>query len=195
MTIMASKDEYYHRIIASLQSDISKLTTEISSFKSTIEKQQKEIEALKTSQSSPQMPSAPKPISINLEKLLLEVKRVCDEAILTNYERLPQMFADRHEFANFCKSTEQKFLSADTFTAYQKAQEIRLKSIEEKLGSHYSLLTINRHNKNGYSVSKSYINLDTIIRTFKNGNLQWFYHILICSILVMLAFHLLSGIH
>lgn len=44
---MASKTEYYDRIISSLQSDITSQKSEISDLKSSIDRQQKEIEALK----------------------------------------------------------------------------------------------------------------------------------------------------
>ncbi len=165
---MASKDEYYQRIIASLQADIKSQNSAISDLRSTVERQQKEIEALKASQGVPQQSSEPQQKRISTENLLLAVKRVCDEAILANYEKMPTFFADRHEFESYRKSAGQKFLSADTFTAYQKSQERRLKSIEARLGIHYSLLTINRHDNNGSNKSTSYINFDTIIKAFKN---------------------------
>jgi len=47
---MASKDEYYQRIIASLQADIKSQNSAISDLKSTVVGQQQEIEALKASQ-------------------------------------------------------------------------------------------------------------------------------------------------
>ncbi len=191
---MASKDEYYQRIIASLQADIKSQNSAISDLKTTVERQQKEIEALKASQVSPQQSSEPQQKWITTENLLLAVKRVCDDVILTHYEQLPTWFADRQEFEHFCKSSELKFLSADTFTSYQKSQEKRLKSIEEKLGSHYSLLTINRHDKNGNSENKSYFNLDTIHRAFKNGNLQWLKPIIVCLFICLLALYLISTI-
>ncbi|MDE5793579.1 MAG: hypothetical protein K2I08_02550 [Muribaculaceae bacterium] len=89
------------------------------------------------------------------------------------------MVCRRQEFESYRKTTEQKFLSADTFTSYQKSQETRLKSIEEKLTHHYSFMTINRLDKKGNSKSKSYINLDSITRAFKNGNFQWFKPIIV----------------
>ena len=65
--------------------------------------------------------------------MLLAVRLVCDDVIRTKYERLPTMFTDRLQFENFRKSTEQKFLSADTFIAYQKSNNSRLKIIEGKV--------------------------------------------------------------
>lgn len=107
---MASKDEYYQRIIASLQADIKSQNSAISDLKSTVERQQEEIEALKASQQS----SEPQQKRISTENLLLAVKRVCDDVILTHYEQLPIWFADRQEFESYHKSAEQKFLSIDT---------------------------------------------------------------------------------
>ena len=46
------------------------------------------------------------------------------------------------KFKNFCRSAEQKFLSADTFTDYKKSFESRMKFIEEKLGLGVCLLAI-----------------------------------------------------
>lgn len=116
---MASKDEYYQRIIASLQADIISQNSAITDLKSTGAGQQQEIEALKASQGVPQQSSEPHLLRLNVEKLLVEVKRVCDQAILTNYEHLPTIFADRQVFEHFCQSSEQKFLTVDTFTSYQ----------------------------------------------------------------------------
>lgn len=191
---MASKTEYYDRIISSLQSDITSQKSEISDLKSTVARQQKEIEALKASQGVPQKSSDPQQKWITTENLLLAVKRVCDDVIRTNNEHLPTMFADRQEFDNFRKSIEQKFLSAETFNAYKKSLENHLKSIDEKLTHRYYLVTINRHDKNGNSESKSYFNLDSLIRAFKNGNLQWLKSIIACLAIAFLALYLISSI-
>jgi len=191
---MASKDEYYQRIIASLQADIKSQNSAITDLKSTVAGQQQEIEALKASQVVPHTSSEPQQERISTEHLLLAVKRVCDDVILTHYEQLTTRFADRQEFEHFCKSAEQKFLPAETFNSYQKSQETRLKSIEEKLGSHYSLLTINRHDKYGNSESKSYFNLYTLIRAFNNGNYQWLKPIIVCLSICLLALYLISTI-
>ena len=191
---MASKTEYYDRIISSLQSNITSQKSEISDLKSTVARQQKEIEALKASQGVPQKSSDPQQKWITTENLLLAVKRVCDDVIRTNNEQLPTLFAERHEFENFRKSIEQKFLSVDTFNVYKKSLETRLKSIEEKLTHRYALLIINRHDKNGNSESKSYFNLDSIIRAFKKGNLQWLKSIIASLAIALLAFYLISSI-
>ena len=91
---MASKDEYYQRIIASLQADIKSQNSAITDLKSTVERQQKEIEALKASQGVPQQSLESQQKTISTENLLLAVKRVCDDVILTHYEQLPTWFAE-----------------------------------------------------------------------------------------------------
>lgn len=191
---MASKDEYYQRIIVSLQADIKSQNSAISDLKSTVERQHQEIEALKASQGVPQQSSEPQQKRISTENLLLSAKRVCDDVILTHYEQLPTWFTDRQEFENFRKSSEQKFLSADTFTSYQKSQETRLKSIEGKLGCHYLLLTINRHDKNGNNENRSYFNFDHIVRAIKNGNYRWFWSVIVSISIALFAIFLLSSI-
>ncbi len=155
---MASKDEYYQRIIASLQADIKSQNSAISNLKSTVERQQKEIEALKASQGVPQQSSEPNLLRLNVEKLLVEVKRVCDQAILTNYEHLPTMFADRQEFEHFCQSSEQKFLSVSTISDYKKLLEARLKSIEDRLGRGFCLLAINLYSQKSGTGYRSILN-------------------------------------
>ena len=192
---MASKTEYYDRIISSLQSDITSQKSEISDLKSTVARQQKEIEALKASQGgATQKSSEPQQKWITTENLLLAAKRVCDDVILKHYEQLPTMFADRQELEDFRKSVEQKFLAVETFNSYKKSLETRLKSIEEKLTHRYALLTINRHDKNGNSESKSYFNLNSIIRAFKKGNLHWLKSIITCLSIALLALYLISSI-
>lgn len=155
---------------------------------------QKEIETLKFSQNTLQTPSVPQPIRIDMNALRSEVKRVCDKAILANYEHLPTMFADRWEFESFRKSAETKFISTNTFTVYKKSQEMHLKSIEGKLGHRFSLLTINRHNQKGGYNSKSYFNLDTIRCIIKDANSQWVIRILVSLSIGMLAVYLLRSI-
>ena len=191
---MASKTEYYDRIISSLQSDITSQKSEISELKSTVVRQQKEIETIKASQGVPQKSSEPEQKWITTENLLLAVKRACDDVIRTNNQQLPTMFANRQEFDNFRKSAEQKFLAVETFASHKKSLETRLKSIEEKLTHRYTLLTINRHDKNGNSESKSYFNLDSIIRAVRNGNFQWLKSIVAFLSIALLALYLISSI-
>ena len=188
---MASKTEYYDRIISSLQSDITSQKSEISDLKSTVARQQKEIEALKASQGVPQKSSDPQQKWITTENLLLAVKRVCDDVILKHYEQLPTMFADRQEFEDFRKSAEQKFLSADNFNDYKKSLETRLKSIEEKLGQGFCLLAINLYNQKRDKGYRSFLN---VLKNLKDIEFEGFLPFLAFLALGLLAAFLISSI-
>ena len=189
---MASKTEYYDRIISSLQSDITSQKSEISNLKSTVARQQKEIEALKASQGSDTQKSSESQHKwITTENLLLAVKRVCDDVIRTNNEQLPTMFADRQEFEDFRKSAKQKFLSADTFSAYQKSQETRLKSIEEKLGKGFCLLAINFYEQKR---DKGYRSILNVLKNLKDIEFEGCLPFLAFLLLAMLAVYLISSI-
>ena len=189
---MASKTEYYDRIISSLQSDITSQKSEISDLKSTVARQQKEIEALKASQpGTTQKSSDPQQKWITTENLLLAVKRACDGVIRVNNEQLPTMFADRQEFEDFRKSIEQKFLSADTFLAYQKSQETRLKSIEDRLGKGFCLLAINLYNQKR---DKGYRSILNVLKNLKDIEFEGFLPFIAFLTLGLLSAFLISSI-
>ena len=188
---MASKTEYYDRIISSLQSDITSQKSEISELKSTVARQQKEIEALKASQGVPQQSSEPQQKWITTENPLLAVKRVCDDVIRSNNKQLHTMFTDRQEFDTFCKSAEQKFLSAETFTVYKKSLEARLKTIEEKLGKSFCLLAINFYNQKR---DKGYRSILNVIKNLKDIEFERLFPFMILLIIVSLAIFLISSI-
>ena len=188
---MASKTEYYDRIISSLQSEITSQKSEISDLKSTVARQQKEIEALKASQGTPQKSSDHQQKWITTENLLLAVKQACDSVIQNNNEQLPTMFADRQEFEDFRKSTEQKFIIADTFNDYKKALEMRLKSIEEKLGKGFCLLAINLYNQKR---DKGYRSILNVLKNLKDIEFEGLFPFMILLIIVSLAVFLISSI-
>lgn len=189
---MASKTEYYDRIISSLQSDITSQKAEISDLKSNVARQQKEIEALKASQAAAtQKSSEPQQKWITTENLLLAVKRACDGVIQANNEQLPTMFADRHEFEDFRKSIEQKFISTDTFTAYQKSQETRLKSIEDRLGKGFCLFAINLYDQ---KQDKSYRSIFSGLRNLKDVQIEGFLPSVVFLLLAMFAVYFLRSI-
>ena len=188
---MASKIEYYDRIISSLQSDITSQKSEISDLKSTVARQQKEIEALKASQGVPQQSSEPQQKWITTENLLLAVKRACDGVIRANNEQLPTMFADRQEFEAFRKSIDQKFITSDTFNDYKKSLESRMKSIEEKLGKGFCLLTINFYEQKR---DKGYRSILSCLKNLKDVEIEGFLPFLAFLLLAMLAVYLISSI-
>lgn len=189
---MATKDEYYQKIIVALQSDISSSKSEITELKSMIARQQKEIEALKISQGAPQKTSGPQQLRIDMNALRSEVKRVCDNAILANYEHLPTIFADRQDFESFRKSTETKFISANTFAIHKKSQETRLKSIEEKLSSRFCLLAINVYDHKRDKESKS---IFSVFRNLKDIEFEGLSPFMVLLIIVSLAVFLLRSIN
>ena len=189
---MASKTEYYDRIISSLQSDITSQKSEISELKSTVTRQQKEIEALKASQSgATQKSSEPQQKWITTENLLLAVKRACDDVILKHYEQLKTMFADRQEFEDFRKSTEQKFITADTFNDYKKSLETRLKSIEEKLGKGFCLLAINFYEQQR---DKGYRSIFSGLRNLKGVQIEGLLPFIVSLFIAMFAVYFLRSI-
>ena len=189
---MASKTEYYDRIISSLQSDITSQKSEISELKSTVARQQKEIEALKTSQGGDtQKSSEPEQKWITTDNLLLAVKRACDDVILKHYEQLPTMFADRQEFEDLRKSTEQKLLSANIFSDYKKSVETRLKSIEEKLGKGFCLLAINFYEQKR---DKGYRSILNVLKNLKDIEFEGFLPFLALLLVAMFALYLICSI-
>ena len=188
---MASKTEYYDRIISSLQSDITSQKSEISELKSTVARHQKEIEALKASQGIPKQSSEPQQKWITTDNLLLAVKRACDDVIQTNNEQLPTLFADKQEFENFCKSAEQKFLTVETFASHKKSLETRLKSIEEKLGKGFCLLAINFYE---HKRDKGYRSILNVLKNLKDIEFEGFLPFLVFLFLAMFAVYLISSI-
>ncbi|MBD5387253.1 hypothetical protein HDR70_05150 [bacterium] len=119
------------------------------------------------------------------------VKRVCDGVIRTNNEQLPIIFADRHEFEAFRKSTEQKFLAVETFASYKKSLETRLKSIEEKLGKGFCLFAINLYEQKR---DKGYRSILNVLKNLKDIEFEGFLPFITFLVLGLLAAFLISGI-
>ena len=188
---MASKTEYYDRIISSLQSDITSQKSEISDLKSTVARQQKEIETLKASQGVPQKNMETQQKWITTENLLLSVKRVCDDVIRANNEQMPTVFADRQEFEDFRKSAEQKLLAVETFNYYKKTLETRLKSIEEKLGNGLCILAINLYNQKR---DKGYRSIFNVLKNLKDIEFEGFLPFLAFLFIAMFAVYFLRSI-
>ena len=195
---MANKDEYFMRIIASLQSEITSLKTgqseaikEIKTLKSTVDRQQKEIEALKASQGTPQKSSDHQQKWITTENMLLAVKRVCDDVIRSNNAQQPTVFADRQEFDTFCKLAEQKFLSVDTFNDYRKSVETRLKSFEEKVGQGFCLFAINFYNQKR---EKGYRSILKGLKNLKDIEIEGLFPFVVLLVIVSPDIFLISSI-
>ena len=192
---MATKDEYYHKIIASQQTEITSLKTSVAELNREFNSLKASVsEILKTNNHPRQEEYKKEKSDITVQAILTKIGDVFQDAIKGHIYKMKDRFVEKKDFVEYSKSAEQKFLSAETFTAYQRSQEKRLKSIEDKLGSHYSFLTINRHEKGSNHKRKSYFNFDTLIKVIKNGNLQWIKPIIVCLSICLLALYLISTI-
>ena len=141
---MATKDEYYQKILASQQAEITSLKTALADL-------DKEVESLKESiveTSRPVPTTKPKRVyyeSDEIKKFMQRVSDVCDSRIQQCEALLPDRFVGKPEFEKFRKSINEKFISSETFTKYQEELDTRLKAVEEKAGQGISLMAINRY--------------------------------------------------
>ena len=101
------------------------------------------------------------------------------------------MFADRQEFEDFRKSAEQKFITADTFNDYKKSLEMRLKSIEDRLGKGFCLLAINFYEQKR---DKGYRSIFSSLRNLKNVQIEGLLPFLVSLIIALFAVFLLRSI-
>ena len=141
---MATKDEYYQKILASQQSEITSLKTALADMR-------KELESLKTSVAETSR-SAPTPQSKRvyyeseeIKKFMQRVSDVCHYRIQQREALLSDRFAGKQDFEKFSKSIDEKFISSAAFTKYQKELDSQLKAVEEKAGQGISLMSINRY--------------------------------------------------
>ena len=141
---MATKDEYYQKILASQQAEITSLKTAFAGMR-------KELESLKASVAvSPRPAQTTKPKRVYYErdeimKFMQRVSDVCDSRIQQREALLPDRFVGKQDFEKFSKSIDEKFISSETFTKYQEELDTRLKAVEEKAGQGISLMAINRY--------------------------------------------------
>ncbi|MDE6860395.1 MAG: hypothetical protein K2J65_08290 [Duncaniella sp.] len=141
---MATKDEYYQKILASQQS-------EITSLKTTLAELGKELESLKESVAETTEPTPnPQPKRVyyesdEIKKFMQRVSDMCDSRIQQREALLPDRFVGKTDFEKFRKSINEKFISSIAFTKYQEEIDTRLKSVEEKAGQGISLMAINRY--------------------------------------------------
>ena len=141
---MATKDEYYQKILASQQAEITSLKTALADL-------DKELESLKVSAAETTRPApTPQPQRVYYEsdefkKFMQRVADVCDYRIQQREALLPDRFVGKPDFEKLRKSTNEKFISSETFTKYQEEIDTRLKAVEEKAGQGISLMAINRY--------------------------------------------------
>ncbi|MBD5206782.1 MAG: hypothetical protein HDS79_00695 [Bacteroidales bacterium] len=141
---MATKNDYYQKILASHQAEITSLKTALVDLG-------KELESLKESITETSEP-APTPQlkhvyneSDEIQKFMQRVSDVCDYKIQQRDALLSDRFAGKQDFEKFSKSLDEKFISSETFTKYQKELDSRLNAVEEKAGQGISLMSINRY--------------------------------------------------
>ena len=141
---MATKDEYYQKILASQQA-------EITSLKTTLAELGKELESLKESIAEiPDPAPTPQPKRVyyesdEIKKFMQRVSDVCDYRIQQREALLPDRFVGKPDFEKFRKSINEKFISSETLTKYQEELDTRLKAVEEKAGQGISLIAKNRY--------------------------------------------------
>ena len=141
---MATKDEYYQKILASQQAEITSLKTALADMR-------KELESLKASVAeTPEPAPTPQPKrvyyeSYEIKKFMQRVSDVCDYRIQQCEALLPDRFVGKTDFEKFRKSINEKFISSEAFTKYQEEIDTRLKAVEEKAGQGISLMAINRY--------------------------------------------------
>lgn len=141
---MATKDEYYQKILASQQAEITSLKTALADLG-------KELESLKESISeTPEPAPTPQPEHVyyesdEIKKVMQRVSDLCDYKIQQREALLSDRFAGKHDFEKFSKSLDEKFISSAAFTKYQKELDSQFKAIEEKAGQGISLMAINRY--------------------------------------------------
>ena len=141
---MATKDEYYQKILASQQAEITSLKTALADL-------DKELESLKASVADTTRPApTPQPQRVYYEsdefkKFMQRVSDVCDYRIQQREALLPDRFVGKPDFEKFRKSINEKFISSETLTKYQEEIDTRLKAVEEKARQGISLMAINRY--------------------------------------------------
>ena len=141
---MATKDDYYQKVLASQQAEITSLKTALADLG-------KELESLKESiTKTPEPAPTPQPKHVyyesdEIEKFMQRISYVCDHRIQQRDTLLSDRFVGKQEFEKFRKSINEKFISSETFTKYQKELDTRLKAVEEKAGQGISLMAINRY--------------------------------------------------
>ena len=119
MTLMATKDECYQKILASQQAEITSLKTALTDMR-------KELESLKASVAeTPEPPPTTQPKRVyyesdEIKKFMQRVSDVCDSRIQQREGHHSDRFVGKPDFEKFRKSINEKFISSETFTKYQE---------------------------------------------------------------------------
>ena len=143
---MATKDDYYQKIIASQQAEITSLKSGIANLTQELDALKASIEG--TTNANEDVNKTEKDIDFSSDQMKRFIKYVNDfcESICQEHDAsLSDRFAGKQDFEKFRKTINEKLISSETFTKYQKELDIRLKAIEEKAGQGISLMSINRY--------------------------------------------------
>ena len=182
---MATKDEYYQKILASQQA-------EITSLKSALADLDKELESLKESNTkTPEPAPTPQPKRVyyesdEIKKFMQRVSDMFDYRIQQRDALLSDRFAGKHDFEKFSKSLDEKFISSAAFTKYQEELDTRLKTVEEKAGQGISLMAINRYYGDKPKGYKSIFDIYMVLN-LKRTQFQGWLPVLVWFIIATLA--------
>ena len=143
---MAAKDEYYQKILASQQAEITSLKNSMANLTQKIDALKASIEG--TTNPNEDINRTEKDIDYDSDQMKRFFKYVNDfcESICQEHDAsLSDRFAGKQDFEKFRKSLNEKLISPETFTKYQEELDTRLKAVEEKAGQGVSLMSINRY--------------------------------------------------
>ena len=189
---MASKDEYYQKIIASQQAEITSLKTSVADLKRDLESLKTSVnEALKSNHTTHQEECKKEQSEVKVQTLLTKIGEVFRDTIKGHIDNLKDRFVEKKDFEGYCKYSEQKFLSAGSFTSYQKSLETRLKSIEDKLGRGFCPLAINFYNQNQ---GKGYRSILSGLRNLKGIKIEGCLPLVALLVIAFFAVFLISSI-
>ncbi len=189
---MASKDEYYQKIIASQQAEITSLKTSVSDLKRDLESLKTSVnEVLKSNHTTHQEECRKEESEVKVQTLLTKIGEVFRDTIKGHIDKLKDRFVEKKDFEEYGKSSEQKFLSSESFTSYQKSLETRLKSIEDKLGRGYCLLAVNFYSQ---KQDKGYRSILSGLRNLKGIEFEGLLPLLFFLIVAAFAVFLINSI-
>lgn len=173
---MASKDEYYQKVIVTLQGEINELKNRV-----------KELEARPVY--TPQPPKENKPIDENnpgVRQLFTLLAEQCNIHLRNTMNEYIPLFIKGEDMEKSRLESDIKYVSKDTFLSYTKSVDSRLDEMDQKAGRHISILTVNRHIQKCDYDGKGCSKLDTFLHTFRMNNYtKWFIMFLIAFIVVM----------
>ena len=143
---MATKDDYYQKILASQQAEITSLKSSITNLTQEIDALKASIEGTTNTNEDVNKTGKDKDNGSDQEKRLFKyVNDFCESICQEHDASLSDRFAGKKDFEKFRKSINEKLISSETFTKYQEELDTRLKAVEERAGQGISLMAINRY--------------------------------------------------